>query len=421
MIELGYRMFDSDHHYYETDDCFTRHIESKYRDRTVWVDRTHPDGLGRLWLGDKRLEVMRAPLGDFVGRPGAARELMKQHADVDIALADGDVPAAFIDGELAASIGAINASVELPFVHDKRARLQLMDEQGVEAVFMIPSLGVVVEYQLRREPELLWPSLRSFNRWIEEDWGFGADGRIFGGAMLSLSRLEEAVVELERLIDAGCRAVIMSCGPVERRSPADPYFDPLWARIEEAGLNVIYHAGFDDLAEFYGGAWGEDPHPPYERIPPLRSVVASIDRGVSDTLAALVLHGLFDRFPRLKVLCIELGSTWVRPLVERLTKTLKASAPRTIPNGALELTPLEYFRRNIWVTPFWEEKNKADLVQLLGATHVLAGSDFPHPEGIANPTDFAADLLDCLDEAEVRRIMRDNMAELVGLLETAGP
>ena len=71
---------------------------------------------------------------------------------------------------------------------DRKARLAAMDEQGVEACLMLPTTGVSIEPQLRepRHREALYPSVRAFNRWLEEDWGYGADGRIFGAPILSL-------------------------------------------------------------------------------------------------------------------------------------------------------------------------------------------------------------------------------------------
>ena len=53
MTALDYRIYDADHHYYEPDDCFTPHIEAKYRKRTVWIDCSR-EGSGRMYVGDGR-------------------------------------------------------------------------------------------------------------------------------------------------------------------------------------------------------------------------------------------------------------------------------------------------------------------------------------------------------------------------------
>jgi predicted TIM-barrel fold metal-dependent hydrolase len=79
--------------------------------------------------------------------------------------------------------------------------------------------------------------------------------------------------------------------------------------------------------------------------------------------------------------------------------------------GAPPLKPSDTFRQNVWVTPFYED-DVIGLVAQIGATRVLAGSDYPHPEGLQWPAEFA-DELDGLDAAATRRILRDNLAELV--------
>jgi hypothetical protein len=72
MTDADYRLNDADEHYYEPDDCFTRHIESQYRDRTVRVERNGP-GPGRMWIGDERCNFFSVGVGDNVGSSTGAR------------------------------------------------------------------------------------------------------------------------------------------------------------------------------------------------------------------------------------------------------------------------------------------------------------------------------------------------------------
>lgn len=105
-------------------------------------------------------------------------------------------------------------------ITDRSTRLKTMDAQGVEAVIMLPTLGVCIEHQIHNDPEALYANIRSFNRWIEEEWGFGGDGRIFSPAVLSLVDLDLdlAVAELDRVVAAGARLVNLRPGPVYGRS-----------------------------------------------------------------------------------------------------------------------------------------------------------------------------------------------------------
>ena len=88
---------------------------------------------------------------------------------------------------------------------------------------------------------------RAFNRWLVEDWGTAYQNRIFAAPYISLADVDEAVAELEWALDQGARTVVIraaaprsTAGP---RSPSDEMFDPFWARVNEAGITVVVHAG----------------------------------------------------------------------------------------------------------------------------------------------------------------------------------
>ena len=124
-----------------------------------------------------------------------------------------------------------------------------------------------------------------------------------------------------------------------------------------------------------------------------------------DTLAALACHGFFDRFPRVRVATIESGSDWMAPLLRKLKKAY-GQMPMQFRSD-----PVEQIRRHVWVSPYYED----DLERLkltLGADHILFGSDFPHAEGLAEPTDFLYDLKG-YDADEARLVMRENALGLL--------
>ena len=93
----------------------------------------------------------------------------------------------------------------------------------------------------------MWKKFSSIvNRWVEEDWGFSYQGRIFASPYITLADVAFAVAELEWALDRGARHVVMRpAAPTTRlgqRPPADPEFDPFWARVDEAGITVVVHA-----------------------------------------------------------------------------------------------------------------------------------------------------------------------------------
>jgi predicted TIM-barrel fold metal-dependent hydrolase len=395
MPPLAYRLYDADNHYYEPDDCFTRHIEARFRERTVRVDRSRP-GPGTMWVGDERCHFFSVGAADSVGPPGAMKEFLRGASE------EGGSP----------SLRPIDGLAVPEFV-ERKARLAKMDEQGVEACLILPTAGVGVEPQLReaRHREALYPSLRAFNRWLEEDWGYGRDGRLYGAPLASLVDVGEAVAELERVIARGARFVVVTPGPVEGRSPGEPHFDPFWARCQEAGVNVVYHIGRTPFSEIQNVPWGLRPHPPSHRHSLMEYALSFTERPIADTLTALVADDLFGRFPELRVLSVEYGSSWVAPLLTKLDKISRLYSKDMWRFGVPELRPSETFRRNVWVSPFYED-DVVGLAGLIGAGHVLGGSDYPHPEGLLWPAEFA-DELEGLPEADVRRILRENLAGLV--------
>ncbi|CAA0119414.1 Uncharacterised protein [BD1-7 clade bacterium] len=394
---IDYPLIDFDGHYYEPDDCFTRHIEDKYKKLTVRPDRSSTDGLGRMMLANERLRFTSVIQNDFVGAPGVMK--------------------AFFKGETEEG-GAVNLNAicprDYPFMMEKSARLKLMDEQNTQSTVMLPTLGVTVQQHLTAYPELEYPTLRAFNRWVEEDWGYGQDGRVFGAACLSLSNLEFACTELDRLISAGVKLVHLPCGPANGRSPADPYFDPFWARVEEAGVVIAFHIGESIFNEMYAAKWGEPSNPPIHRFSALNTFWGIGARTITDQVAAMICHNVFGRFPNLKVSIIEFGSDWVETTIKNLDKIYRMSEHKTKwTYGKPEAMPSELFKRHFWVVPYYEENIPA-LVDLIGAERVINGSDFPHPEGLEHPAEMTAEMSG-LDDGVIRRVMRDNGLELLNL------
>jgi predicted TIM-barrel fold metal-dependent hydrolase len=347
-----------------------------------------------MYVGAERCNFFSVGAGDSIGAPGVMKAFLRGESE------EGGSP----------SLSPING-LAVPEFTDRKARLEKLDEQRVESCLMLPTTGVGVETQLRETPDVLYPSLRAYNRWLEEDWGYGGEGRIYGAALLSLFDLDEALVELERLLKLGARFVILTAGPFAGRSPGDPYFDPFWARCEEAGVNVVYHIGRTPFSEMYNTPWGLRPHPPSHRHSMMEYALSFTERPISDTITALIADNLFGRFPRLKVLSVEYGSRWVEPLLWKLDHLARLYSKDMWRFGTPPMKPSETFRANVWVSPFYED-DVVGLARLIGPGHVLNGSDYPHPEGLLWPVEFADEIAE-LPADDVRRIMRDNFAALV--------
>jgi predicted TIM-barrel fold metal-dependent hydrolase len=393
----GIRIFDGDNHYYESYDSFTRFMEPKFTEHAVHVQRM-PNGRNIVMVGDQPLKSNPAHPQDFVAPPGSLLEMFTSN-DSQMSMTEWN-----IKNKMRAE--------EVPAWVDVKARLAFMDEEGIEAAMLYPSLGVMVEQQLASNVEATYANLRAFNRWLEADWSYNAHERLFAVPMLSLLDLDKAVEELDRVLKQGARAVHLRPGPVFGRSPAADYFDPFWARLNEARVPVALHSSFSQYHQLFSVHWGEKGDPSYREITPFQQFLGMGGRPMMDTLAAMVFHGLFARHPNVNVLAVEGGSYWMSDLLKQIDKSHRSGKASTLA-VKLDDWPSEILCRHLYVTPFVEE-DVADLAEIFPTDHIILGSDYPHPEGLAHPAEYAERLKPLGPEA-TRGIMGRNLARVMGI------
>ena len=123
-------------------------------------------------------------------------------------------------------------------------------------------------------------------------------------------------------------------------------------------------------------------------------------------MSAFLCHGVFSRFPDLRVASVENGGDWVAPYLEHL-----ADVYRKMPQAFAE-DPVEQFKRTVWISPFHED-NIERLLDLVGADHILFGSDYPHPEGLAEPCSYVDHLPPSLGRDDVAAIMGGNLGNIM--------
>ena len=387
----NFRAFDADNHYYEAEDAFIRHMDPKLRRNAVqWAT---VNGKKRLVVCGRIDQFIPNPTFDPVAKPGSLDEYFR-----------GRNPKGKEMRELFGDLEPIR-----PEYRDRDARIRTLDAQHLEAALLFPTQGVGIEEPMRHSAEITHATLEAFNRWLLDDWGFHYQDRLFAMPMLSLMDVGRAVKELEWALSHDARMVHLRCAPVPgasgSRSPGDPDFDPFWARIHEAGITVAFHAGDSGYGR-YAAAW-ENRSPFMEAF---RGYVfgqtTQAGRAIYDTFAALIIHGVFHRFPRVRICSIENGAEWVSPLLKKLAKAY-GQMPWEFADG----DPVETFKRHCFVAPYYEDDIR-ELTDAIGASQVLMGSDWPHAEGIADPIRFVEDLAG-FSADEVRAIMRDNTRRLV--------
>jgi predicted TIM-barrel fold metal-dependent hydrolase len=295
-------------------------------------------------------------------------------------------------------------------------RLELLDELHVHRTLVFPTLANLLEYTTDGDPELTLAAVHAVNEWLHDVWSFDYRARIFTVPVITLPIVERAIEELEWVLERGAKAILIRPAPVTgfrgSRSPALSEFDPFWARVQEAGVPVCFHASFPPLTHYYE-LWEPAMTDNAFVSTPLKQMLLQ-HREVEDALAAMICEGALSRFPQLKVVSVENGAGWVGHLLEQLDLTF-----RRMPQSFDE-HPVEVFRRNVHVNPFWED-DVGKLVALVGADHVVFGSDYPHPEGLAEPLDYFDHLAEYpdIDADATRRIMSENANALLGLAAAA--
>lgn len=388
--DSGLPVFDADNHLYETEEAFTRHLPRRYKNAIQYVTVR---GRTKIAVGGKISEYIPNPTFEVVARPGAQEDYYRVGNPEGLSMRE-------LFGEPIKSPPAFREPV---------SRLQLMDEQGLDRTLMFPTLASVLEERMKDDPELMHVAIHSFNEWLYETWQFNHQDRIFTTPVITLPVVEKAIEELEWVLARGARAVLIRPAPVPGykgpRSFALPEFDPFWQRIVEADVLVALHSS-DSGYERFRNEWigGNTEFLPFQ---PNAFRMLSSWRPIEDAVASLIVHGALTRFPTLKIAAVENGASWIEPLQKSL-KDLYKKMPQDFPEH-----PIEAMRRCIHISPFWEE-DFGRIAELLGPERVLFGSDYPHPEGLAEPVRFAEEI-GHLGDPLLRRVMGDNLARLMNV------
>ena len=389
--DLGFEVFDSDNHMYETEDAFTRHLPPEYRGAIRYVQ---VDGRTKIAIKGQISEYIPNPTFEVVAPPGAQEEYYR-HGNPD--------------GKSLREI--FGKPIRCPeWARNAEARLPHLDELGIQGSLMFPTLASLLEERMRDDPDLTHTVVHSLNQWIHDEWTFNYHDRIFATPIITLPIVEKAIEELEWCLERGARCILIRPAPAwglrGPRSPGLPEFDPFWARVQEAGVLVGMHSsdsGYADLASIWEGKTEFLPFKPN----PLRLLVMQ-NRAISDMMTAMVCHGAFTRFPDLRIATIENGGTWVAPLLQKFEGVYKK-----MPQDFGE-HPVEAFRRNVYVNPFWEDALEG-LIDIMSPDRLLFGSDYPHPEGLGNPVSFYDDLPPSLSDSDAAKIMGGNLKELLAV------
>lgn len=390
--QLDFEVFDADNHLYETKDALTRHLPVEYEGLIQYVQ---VDGRTKIAVRGRISDYIPNPTFDRVAVPGAQEEYFKVGNP---------------EGRSRREIMGRGIDC-LPAFRAPEPRLALMDEQGIDRAVMWPTLASLVEERLRDDPEAIHAVVHALNRWMHEEWTFNFRDRIYPTPVITLPIVDEAIAELDWVLERGARVILIRPAPVPGwkgpRSFALPEFDPFWSKVEQSGVVVGMHAsdsGYTRYLNEWEGIRDGEFHP-FRNPSGFAAIVGAQHREITDTVASAIGHGLCSRFPGLKIVPVENGSGWVRPLIRDM------QAAYSFNPHQFDEDPVVVLRRNIFVHPFHEE-DTGGLIEAIGIDNVVFGSDFPHPEGMADPLSFV-DELSALPADDVAKVMGGNLQRLM--------
>jgi predicted TIM-barrel fold metal-dependent hydrolase len=387
-----YRIFDADQHLNEGPDCFDRYLEPAYRERTLRFEER--DG-ARVALVEGRPIPLHGGPGRKMVRPGSLKEMLQT-------LKKG--------GGASESYQYIDID---PALEDPELRLAQLDRQNVEACFLFSNgAGLVLEHYVEDE-DLYYATSWAYLKWLNDEWGFSRQGRLFVSPIFSMRNPARTAEQLDWFFEHGGKALTMVPGPAYGRSPAHRDFDPVWSRINEASAVVTYHINeaMPSYKAVRSAQWGEPEHPAFFEQSAWQWYWAYGDVPAQETFVSLVYGNLFARFPGLRIVSAEHGCEWLPLFLNKIDKMRGMGRNGPWLNGQLAERPSAVFRRHFTVVPFWEDNIKS-VVDQVGPDLILGGSDFPHSEGLAFPTQLV-EHLDFADDHTQRQIMRERGLALI--------
>ncbi len=260
---------------------------------------------------------------------------------------------------------------------------------------------------------LCYAAAQAHNRMMT--WFCSVDRRFLGTGYVPLVDFNRAITTAREAIELGCKALLIPSRCPVGHSPSHVAFDPIWAMAQEAGLPILFHVGGEEklnpdyfnnglprVKDFHGG---EENFTSVSYMP--------IPQSVMLTLAALIIDGVMDRFPRLKFGAIELGADWVPGWMRSMDSAAHAFIKNEDRLKKLSAKPSEIVRRQVRVTPYPHE-DVGWIIANSGEEVCLFSSDYPHVEGGRNPLKRFNDSLANTPARAVERFYCDNFIDLMG-------
>jgi uncharacterized protein len=288
---------------------------------------------------------------------------------------------------------------------DMKERLQLLDKEAMAKSILYPTLGLLWEAETM-DAELSAAYCRAYNRWVA-DFCRDSGGRLVPIAHLSLGDPDEASRELERAVKDGCKGAFVAPFTISRRPHGDPAHDRVFAAAQDCDVPLAIHPTFEPPAfsvfqrydSFGWAAWFFD-------------LFAA--QGVQHAFATFFQLGVFDRFPRLRVVVLESGAGWIGYFLDRADAIFNGTTiAQTV---RLKEPPSYYFKERCFISADPDERTIAGMMTHVGEGKFFWASDYPHPDHPGNYLEELAEMVKPMTESGRRGILGENVASAYKLL-----
>jgi predicted TIM-barrel fold metal-dependent hydrolase len=372
---------DADGHILEPPDLWETYLEPKYRDRALRIVLDER-GLEELELNGQRSEMARRGMPSTLGAMGAP----------DLADMQKDPERTYLR--------------EAPYgsMHPKE-RLEVLDAENVDIAILYTTVGLLWEAEIQ-DPELSQAYTRAYNRWICD---FCSESpRLVPTAHLSLTDPAAAAKELERAVGEGAKGGFVAPFTHDGTPLGHPKHDVLFAAAQDLDVPLAIHPTFEPqwTKGTRMGAWEN-----VKQLRLLASVAAS--DGVRHQFTTMFDYGVFDKFPKMKLLVLESGGGWIGYWLDRID----AVYSHTFIGGRvpLKMKPSDYFRERIWISCDPDERTIPALAARFGADRFLWASDFPHADHTPEYAEDLNELVAAFPKEDQRKFIGDNARALFKL------
>jgi predicted TIM-barrel fold metal-dependent hydrolase len=307
-----------------------------------------------------------------------------------------------------------------PTASDPLGRIAALDRMATDVAIMFPSYAfywteLVEPYGAR----VVQAHMAAWNDWIAGQCA-PHSGRLLAAGHIGLYDVDWAVQEIYRCASLGMRGVSLAMKPFRGLPWSDPGNEPVWRALDETGIAVLLHIAV--MPHSVDPAWELADDDPRHAGPGLSSML-NRHLPVEAAIGDLILGGVLERHPGLKVATMECGGIWVQSFLERLDWAMDVVGIRNLYlRRKLSARPSEYFRRSVRVSAFPFE-GLPEFAVGDGADLFMYASDFPHYEGTAYGTTRFQEVFDMInaDPSVCQRFYSTNAAEFFGVPATAAP